>query len=150
MLADCTEGVCVIASSPDGGQENRSTLVMRSRTAWDAFADAEHDRLLEDYAAARGRSLDFDTEAVVAVFAGERRSGGYELRLTSVDRSDAGIVLRVTEYTPDDGDMVTQALTYPALFLVIEDAPEKITVLYQSPGAVSAVPRIPRTPAALL
>lgn len=50
----------------------------------------------------------FKSNAVVAAFLGQRRSGGYGVRITR-----AGGGLRVSEQTPPKGTMVTMALTAP-------------------------------------
>jgi hypothetical protein len=50
----------------------------------------------------------FKSNAVVAAFLGQRRSGGYSVR---IERADAR--LRVSEQTPPKGAMVTMALTAP-------------------------------------
>lgn len=51
----------------------------------------------------------FKSNAVVAAFLGQRRSGGYSVR---IERA-AGWLLRVTEKTPPKDAMVTMALTAP-------------------------------------
>jgi hypothetical protein len=51
----------------------------------------------------------FQTNVVVAAFLGERRTGGYGVRLTRA----AGGSIRVEETTPLKGAMVTQVITYP-------------------------------------
>lgn len=51
----------------------------------------------------------FKSNAVVAAFLGERRSGGYSVRI----ERGAGGLLRVSEKTPPKGAMVTMALTAP-------------------------------------
>lgn len=51
----------------------------------------------------------FKSNAVVAAFLGQRRSGGYSVRIAR----GAGGTLRVSEQTPPKGAMVTMALTAP-------------------------------------
>jgi hypothetical protein len=51
----------------------------------------------------------FKSNAVVAAFLGQRRSGGYSVRIAR----PAGGLLRVSEQTPPKGAMVTMALTAP-------------------------------------
>ncbi len=65
---------------------------------------------------------------MVAVFAGERPTGGYQLHLERVIRTPSSISLHIRESKPDPGDMVTQALTYPSLIMVVHDAPQDIDV----------------------
>lgn len=51
----------------------------------------------------------------VAVFDGERDTGGYSIEVDSIVVDDGEVFIYVLEITPDDDEMVTQALTYPLL-----------------------------------
>ena len=64
----------------------------------------------------------FKSNAVVAAFLGQRRSGGYSVRITRTAPAAAGAanMLRVSEQTPPKGAMVTMALT--AAFQIVSVA----------------------------
>ncbi len=72
--------------------------------------------------------LDFSRQAAVVFFAGTRMTGGYRLNLEDFTRTEESVVLRVREEAPDSGDIVTQALTYPYIVVVVEDPPPSIVV----------------------
>jgi PrcB C-terminal len=57
--------------------------------------------------------VDFTTDMVVGVFAGERRTGGYGVQILGIERGagDAVVGYRITE--PGRDAMVTQMLTSP-------------------------------------
>lgn len=54
------------------------------------------------------RAEDFDSQAVVAVFLGQRMTGGYRVRLEA-----NGAALKISEEAPPPDAMVTQVLTTP-------------------------------------
>lgn len=64
----------------------------------------------------------------VAVFLGQRRTGGYRVEVTSA-RAEAGeIVLEFREHTPAPGMMTTQALTSPWAVVTLPASPQNIVV----------------------
>ena len=50
---------------------------------------------------------------VVALFMGERPTGGYAIEITRVERADSGLAVHYRSKGPDQGAMLTQALTQP-------------------------------------
>jgi hypothetical protein len=57
--------------------------------------------------------VDFDSEMVVIVALGSRPTGGYYVKVTSVEASDGSILVRYEEGTPGPGCMVPQVITAP-------------------------------------
>ena len=58
-------------------------------------------------------AIDFGKEMVVAVFLGERPTGGHDIEITSVERSGDNLVVSFVERSPQPGGVVTQAFTQP-------------------------------------
>ena len=58
-------------------------------------------------------------EQAVAVFLGERRTGGYAVSIESAAPQDGRLVVTYRESTPPRGTMVTQALTSPWALVVV-------------------------------
>jgi hypothetical protein len=60
-------------------------------------------------------ALDASREVIVAVFLGEKRTGGYAIDVVRVeeDRADRSVKVFIRETSPPPGAMVTQALTQP-------------------------------------
>ncbi len=57
--------------------------------------------------------IDFSKETVIAVFMGEKNTGGYSIEITKIiDKTDK-VIVYVNETTPKPGDLVTLALTQP-------------------------------------
>ena len=57
--------------------------------------------------------VDFSRDMVVVLFMGERATGGYEIEVTNVERTDVGLSIRYRTRSPDPGAMLIQALTQP-------------------------------------
>ncbi len=66
--------------------------------------------------------VDFDRCVVVAIFAGERPSGGYRLEITGARYENKELDVRYLLRTPKPGSMVTQALTSPYTVILLERA----------------------------
>jgi len=85
--------------------------VVREPAAWHAF--------WPDVRQAAPRAFDPAREMAVAVFLGERRTGGYAVRIVSAEPRDGQLVVTYQESAPPAGTMVTQALTYPWTLAVV-------------------------------
>ena len=57
--------------------------------------------------------VDFKKYDVVAIFAGEKRTGGHGVRIDSVKRTERSATVTATLLSPAPNMMVTQMLTYP-------------------------------------
>jgi len=57
--------------------------------------------------------IDFEDNMVIAVFMGERPTGGYGIEIESIDAYAGSITVNVVETEPGPDDLTTQALTYP-------------------------------------
>lgn len=60
---------------------------------------------------------------VVCISAGEKRTGGYSLNLESInyDNENNKILIKLFLKTPEKGEMVTQAFTYPSIGIEINE-----------------------------
>ena len=58
-------------------------------------------------------TIDFDTQMVVAVFAGHRPSPGFEVEVAGTHREDNALVIVVNEREPADGVVAAQVLVSP-------------------------------------
>ena len=57
--------------------------------------------------------IDFNREIVVAIFLGEKPTGGFAVEIVRVGRQNGEFVVDYKEINPASGAMVTQALTQP-------------------------------------
>lgn len=71
--------------------------------------------------------VDFESDGVIAVFMGERATGGHAIQVERVARRDQELLVDVVLQTPGPECMTTQALTQPyQLVLVPQAAPRAI------------------------
>lgn len=56
---------------------------------------------------------DMKTANFILLNMGEKRSGGYSIGVESVQETADKIIVKVKENKPEEGSMVTQAITYP-------------------------------------
>lgn len=88
-----------------------SHRVLRDTAAWDTF--------WQEARTPAPRSFNPDREQAVAVFVGERRTGGYTVRVESAGPEAGRVVVTYRESPPPRGSMVTQALTSPWALVVM-------------------------------
>ncbi|MBE99773.1 protease complex subunit PrcB family protein [Flavobacterium coralii] len=94
----------ILHESGYGGRETESHEVIRSQQDLDAlFKELNHNSM----------TVDFSKYNVVAVFMGQKRSGGYSITVEKVvvDGNTAQVLVKNT--LPEQGAMVTMALTAP-------------------------------------
>lgn len=91
-------------------------VVLRDANAWTAFW-AE----LGPAAGARPE-IDFTRNLIIAVAAGQRRSGGYGIAVDRVSRSGGELTIETVETTPSPNCLTTQALTQPVDVVVVPAA----------------------------
>ena len=92
------------------GVTSPTTLVIRSEEEWQV--------LWARHAAVRAPTpgppqIDFSREMVIAVFAGERTTGGFTVEVTAIDVSSGAIRVTYHESDPPPDSFLTQALTQP-------------------------------------
>jgi PrcB C-terminal len=78
-------------------------------------------------------SVDFQTEMIVAVFLGERMTGGYGVEITKIEESRQKRILTVTirETKPPADAMVTQALTQPVHIVKLKKVELAATFVFE-------------------
>ena len=58
-------------------------------------------------------AVNFTTEMVVGIFAGEKTTGGYDVEITRAELKDSTLYIYYVEKNPAKGGMTIQALTQP-------------------------------------
>lgn len=75
--------------------------------------------------------IDFEKEMVVAVFMGMRKSGGYEIEIIKITKTEEEIVAVVKEKESPSDSLQTMALTQPYHIVVIKRS--SLPVRFQHP-----------------
>ena len=92
-------------------------LVIRDANAWGQF--------WSELGVGERPSVDFNRDVVVAVAAGQRPTGGYEIAVDRVTQSDGQLTVEVVERTPGPNCMTTASLTQPVDVVVVPAADAK-------------------------
>jgi hypothetical protein len=100
-----------------GGIEEAARRAVRDAQAW-AKLWAELQKIVEPVPALP--EVDFERQMVLAVFLGQRSSGGHSVRIESVKRDGDELAVSVSVRSPPPGGMVTMALTQPYDIVVVE------------------------------
>ena len=58
-------------------------------------------------------AVDFSDQMLIAIFLGERRSGGYRITITDIQENAESLIVLIESTAPGEGSTVTQALTSP-------------------------------------
>jgi len=89
-------------------------LVIRDANAWAQF--------WSELGVGEQPSVDFSHDVVVAVAAGQRPTGGYEIAIDRVTQSNGQLTVEVVERTPGPNCMTTASLTQPVDVVVVPAA----------------------------
>ena len=94
------------------GIRERKFLVIKNETEWKTVWQ---NHVQPNVPAKELPRLDFDKEMVVAVFLGEKPTGGYKVAITAMEEDQGKGQLRVVtrESKPPTGSMTIQAMTQP-------------------------------------
>ncbi len=99
-----------VAKGYRSGIRESLQTVIRNRAEW--------QKLWQKHVSIQSNSppppaMDFSNELIIAVFLGEKPTGGYEIEITSAQRSDSILTVSFIEKRPKPGGMQIQALTQP-------------------------------------
>jgi hypothetical protein len=92
-------------------------LVLRDVNGWDQF--------WSELGVGERPFVDFNRDVVVAVAAGQRPTGGYEIMIDRVTQSNGQLTVEVLERTPGPNCMTTASLTQPVDVVVVPAAEAK-------------------------
>jgi hypothetical protein len=85
-------------------------IVARSQNEWTALW---RQHASGDSSSRPPPAIDFEKEVVVALFLGERPTGGYDVQISRAEQTNDGLTIYYREKDPPLGGMVIQALTQP-------------------------------------
>jgi hypothetical protein len=105
-----------IAQGTDSGYQSASQMVIDNSERWNNFWQL-HTCNTEPPSPVP--QMDFTRYSIVAVFSGEKPTGGYSVEILSAEtissqtRDQPSLAISVQYRQPGAGDFVTEALTYP-------------------------------------
>ncbi len=114
------EGVGILRQFNGGDSQLRQPVV--------ALINNEEQRTALGSAAINSISIDFNSESLLVVAVGEKPTGGYWVRIDSVQSYKNDLYFQGTANAPGEGEMVAQSLTYPWAAAVIERVEDGIVL----------------------
>jgi len=73
--------------------------------------------------------IDFSKETVIAVFMGEKTTGGFAITIENVKEENEKLIVKIKETKPGPEDMVTMAITQPFCFVKISSVGKEFVFL---------------------
>lgn len=92
--------------SYSGNSEKRNYVVKNSKEWNDLWIKKIVDKRMVPY-------IDFDKDMIIAVFQGEKTTGGYSIEINRITEKENVIEVSILETSPGPGCMVTKMLTSP-------------------------------------
>jgi hypothetical protein len=93
----------------NAAQEAPQRMVIRDQKNWEKVWTAMTGNIMPQQAVPK---MDFTKTEILAVFMGRKMTGGYAVRIVSIEEKDK-LIVTVRESSPPPGGMVTMALTSP-------------------------------------
>lgn len=93
-------------------------IVISSPTDWQTLWEQIHRYSLPQPSLPE---VDFTQHTLLAVFAGEKRSGGYGIRVEKMSRTDQTMIVHVIGTSPAPDEMTIALITYPYQIVKILD-----------------------------
>jgi protease stability complex PrcB-like protein len=118
-----------LAKGPVSGVDQPTQIVVRSQNDWAALW-SRHVRTQTP--PPPPPSVDFSRDMVVALFMGQRPTGGYAIEVTQIERTDAGLAVRYRTRRPDPSSMQMQVLTQPYHLITVPRADDPVTFVADS------------------
>ncbi|WP_296145764.1 protease complex subunit PrcB family protein [uncultured Flavobacterium sp.] len=106
----------VLSKSAYQGKEEKSFEIIKDKAALVKLYEGIHDTEIP--------KVDFSKARIVALFLGQRSSGGYEINIKNVEEKDNKIYITIEEVSPNAGDMATMAITNPFIVAKINSTKE--------------------------
>jgi hypothetical protein len=119
-----------LAKGSQSGVRERKLVVIRSESDWQALWNT-HASL--SVTPKKLPLVDFQTEMIIAVFSGEKLTGGYGIEITRIQEESTKHTLEavVHESKPPPGAMVIQALTQPYHIVKLTRNELPVTFVFQ-------------------
>ena len=99
-----------LAKGARSGIHEPIQLAIRNQDDWNRFWKRHSSTEINPATPPR---IDFDSEMVVAIFLGEKSTGGYAVEIVRAEQSDSSLYFYYRENSPSPNSMVTQAFTQP-------------------------------------
>jgi hypothetical protein len=110
----------VLSESQYQGREEQGFEVIKDAVSLKALYQSVNIEQIPD--------VDFKKQQVVAVFLGQRNTGGYAIKVSNAYEKEGKILVEVTKISPQPGQNLTMALTNPYSIAKINSTKEIVFV----------------------
>jgi len=107
----------IFSETQSGTQTNNGTYTQKQSKV--IVSQSDYDQELLVYTGTRPASIDFSTGKILLVDMGGRNTGGYSIKVTSIEVNENNVVANVNLMIPGKNCLVTMALTNPYQFVFI-------------------------------
>jgi hypothetical protein len=106
-----------VESGISSGISQLRTSAIQDSAAWNELWK-EHTSTISP--APKAPSIDFKKQTALAVFAGNKNTGGYKVTIQKVERTKDGVRVTVVLVSPGKGDMTAEMITQPFDIVSVE------------------------------
>jgi hypothetical protein len=104
--------------------KEKDNFIIKTQSDWEnlwkkAFPEQEIPR------------IDFDKKMVVAIFSGEKQTGGYEINIKEINYEKDKIIVKISESTPSKDAFVITAITSPFHIKVINKSDLPVEFIFE-------------------
>jgi len=102
----------------------RVDYIIQTQQEWDELWQKTYGASLE------APDINFSSNIVIAVYMGERATGGYRIEITNIGENEEHIRVHIRETRPSPFDFVTMALTQPYHIVKLNRIPKLIVFIH--------------------
>jgi hypothetical protein len=115
-----------IDSGSNSGVDTRGGVTVRDQGEWLALW---RRHTANQHPAPPAPTVDFSSEMVVAVFSGQRRSGGFSIQIDRIKSTGSKLMVMVSESSPTPGSINMMMITQPYYIVRLGKSP--LPVVFQ-------------------
>lgn len=118
----------LVSGTNASGFAKKTFVVVKDNKQWEKTWKQIHQNTV---IVPKTPAVDFKKWCLVAVFAGEKKTGGYKIEVASVVRENGRIIVFAKEISPDPSSIVIQVLSYPYTIVKINATNLPMVVKYK-------------------
>jgi len=108
----------------NSGVKEAKTEVIKSESEWESAWKKTHSRIFPQPDVPK---VDFHKQMVLAVHAGQKKTGGYSVEFSKVEKAGEEVKAYFIVQTPGPDEVKAQVLTAPSCFAVVPKVEMKVT-----------------------
>lgn len=102
----------------------RGDYIIQTQQEWDELWNKTYGSSSE------APYINFSSNIIIAVYMGERASGGYRIEITNIGENEEQVRVHIRETSPSPGRMVTMLITQPYHIVKLNRIPKLIVLIH--------------------